>query len=83
MIETVIKGTHSIEEYKQAKATLEELTQQAYKKHRMHISADGQWTHGEPVKARYNEVTGRLQVTYSDSLTFEYNRNLDPVEVIK
>lgn len=80
MIETVIKGTHSIEEYKQVKATLEELATQAHKKH---SALSTNWIHGEPVKARYNEVTGQLQITYSDSLTFEYNRNLDPVEVIK
>lgn len=79
MLETVIRGTHSISEYKQAKNTLEELTQKAYEKHRQLV----QWTHGEPIRARYNDVTGYLQVVYSDSATYEYNSQLEPFEVAK
>lgn len=79
MIETVIKDTHSIEEYKQVKATMEELAEQAYRKHSLLTTS---WIHGNPVRARYNDVTGYLQVTYSDNTTYEYDSNLNPREVM-
>lgn len=74
-IQTNIKGTSSISEYKQVKETLISLANEAYLNH-LH---DDSWIHGEPSMAQFNQLTGNLVVTYEDGKSFEYNSDMKPV----
>ena len=49
---TVIKGTKSITEFKRKKS---ELTSMAEKNYADHVEISETWTHGEPVKTWYGE----------------------------
>lgn len=77
-IQTNIRGTSSISEYKQAKETLISLANEAYRTHLQ----DDSWIHGEPSMAQFNQITGNIVVTYEDGKSFEYDSNLRPVREV-
>lgn len=77
-IQTNIRGTSSISEYKQVKETLISLANEVYSHHLQNDS----WIHGEPAMAQFNNLTGNLVVTYEDGKSFEYDSNMKPVREV-
>lgn len=76
-IRTVIKGTKTIDEYNSTKETLVKLAEEAYCKH----LNDGEWTHGEPITARFSDRNGNLLVAYNDMTVIEYDSDLNPLKI--
>ena len=76
-IRTVIKGTNTIAEYNSTKETLIKLAEEAYCNH----LNDGEWTHGEPITARFSDRNGNLLVAYNDMTVIEYDSDLNPLKI--
>lgn len=85
-IQTIISGTKTIAEYKQAKETMIQLTEKAYAKHR---EQENPWTHGEPIMAEYIPVklshmlVYDLKVTYEDGRAYHYDSNVNLAGEVK
>lgn len=85
-IQTIISGTKTIAEYKQAKETMIQLTEKAYAKHR---EQENPWTHGEPIRAEYipvrlsNTLVYDLKVTYEDGRAYHYDSNVNLAGEVK
>lgn len=69
MLNTVIKGTKTIAEYKQVKETMETLTAEFYARHK---SAWENWENGEPVKAWFDS-DNNLCIEYENGKWWHYN----------
>lgn len=69
MIDTVIKGTKTIAEYKQAKVAMQERAA-LYSK--AHMSGCETWEHGEPVKC-WRTADG-LAIEYADGQYWQYRQ---------
>lgn len=69
MIDTVIKGTKTIAEYKQAKVAMQERVA-LYSK--AHMSGCETWEHGEPVKC-WRTADG-LAIEYADGQYWQYRQ---------
>lgn len=69
VLNTVIKGTSTIEEYKQVKEKMETLVKEFSEKHMTEV---GDWTHGEPVKTWWG-IDGDLCIEYEDGYCCSYN----------
>lgn len=70
---TVIKGTKSINEFKQKKS---ELTSRAEKFYADHVEISEAWTHGEPVKTWYGEYPLPIFIEYRDGSVFCYPEDI-------
>lgn len=68
MIDTVIKGTQTIAEYKAVRADMQEHAA-LYSK--THMSGCEIWEHGEPVKC-WRTGTGELAIEYADGQYWQY-----------
>ena len=68
-MQTVIKGTKTIEEYKRVKATMEELAEKMSKAHQ---NACETWEHGE-VKKVWFDHSGNICIEYADGDWWHYN----------
>lgn len=71
MLHTVVKGTRTITEYKQAKADMERLTNLFYQKH---LASTDRWTDGVPVKVWY-EDSSTLCVQYESGIVYYYDQD--------
>lgn len=69
MLNTVIKGTKTIAEYKQVRETMETLTAEFYNNHK---SAWENWENGEPVKAWFDS-DNNLCIEYENGKWWHYN----------
>ena len=68
-MQTVIKGTKTIEEYKRVKATMEELAEKMSKAHQ---NACETWEQGEARKTGFDH-SGNLCIEYADGEWWHYN----------
>lgn len=68
-MQTVIKGTKTIEEYKRVKATMEELAEKMSKAHQ---NACETWEHGEARKTWFDH-SGNICIEYVDGEWWHYN----------
>lgn len=68
-MQTVIKGTKTIEEYKRVKATMEELAEKMSKAHQ---NACETWEHGEAKKVWFDH-SGNICIEYADGEWWHYN----------
>lgn len=66
---TVIKGTKTIAEFKQVRETMENLARENYARHK---EACEDWQEGEPVKVWY-EFDGSLCIEYKSGKWWHYN----------
>lgn len=73
MLNTVIKGTKTIAEFKEVKERMESLTEKYYKAHK---SACGDWTNGEPTKVWW-DMDGNLCIEYENGKWWHYNEQVE------
>lgn len=66
---TVIKGTKTVQEYKQVKVLMEMLTEKCFSKHKQ---ASENWENGEPVKTWWDS-DGNLCIEYESGNWWHYN----------
>lgn len=66
---TVIKGTKSIAEYKAVKETMEKLTDEFASRHKQAVE---NWAEGEPVKAWF-DMDNNLCIEYESGKWWHYN----------
>lgn len=66
---TVIKGTKTIEEYKTVRKSMERLTAECFSRHKQ---AFDDWREGEPVKAWFDS-DGNICVEYQSGNWWHYN----------
>ena len=68
-MQTVIKGTNSIAEYKTVKETMEKLTDEFASRHKQAVES---WAEGEPVKAWF-DMDNNLCIQYESGNWWHYN----------
>ena len=68
-MDTVIKGTKTVEEFKQVRETLERLASEMSE---LHMQAFESWSHGELKKAWFDSY-GNLCIEYADGKWWHYN----------
>lgn len=68
MLNTVIKGTRTIEEYKMVRDAMEGLTKMYSE---MHMQACDEWKDGDPVKTWYDS-DGNLCIEYESGRWWHY-----------
>lgn len=66
---TVIKGTKTIAEYKRVREDMENLTKECQARHRESVE---EWREGEPVKAWF-DFEGNLCIEYESGKWWHYN----------
>ena len=66
---TVIKDTHSINEYKQVKGSMEHLAQECFARHKQAVE---NWTEGEIEKIWF-DGSGNLCIEYQSGHWWHYN----------
>lgn len=66
---TIIKDTHSINEYKQLKTNMEHLAQKCFSRHRQAVE---QWTEGEISKVWFDGA-GNLCIEYESGKWWHYD----------
>ncbi len=69
MLNTVIKGTKTIAEYKELKEKMEHLTEKYYNNHK---SVCENWENGEPTKVWWDK-DGVLCIEYENGKWWHYN----------
>lgn len=67
----VVKDTKTIDEYKAAKSTMEDLANRYYAAHK---SAAGLWDEGQPVKVWY-DPDGNICIEYESGKWWHYSNN--------
>lgn len=67
-MQTVIKGTKTVSEYKQRKKLLEDLANQCFS---VHFNAVGVWGYGQPIKAWF-DLNENLCLEYENGSVFTY-----------
>ena len=71
MMNTVIKGTTTIEDFKAVKEQMETLTEQCYTQHK---AAWENWPNGEPVKTWF-DAEGNICIEYENGKWWHYNED--------
>lgn len=69
MLNTVIKGCHTIEEFKAVRDRMEQLTAEMFQHHKRAVN---DWSHGEPVKAWF-DAKNNIGIEYADGRYWIYN----------
>ena len=67
----IVKGTRTIDEYKAARSTMEDLANRYYAAHK---SAAGLWDEGQPVKVWY-DPDGNICIEYESGKWWHYSNN--------
>ena len=70
MLQTVIKGTSIIAEYKEQKEKMEQLASTCYEKHKSKCEC---WNNGEPMKIWW-DADGNLCIKYESGEWYNYNQ---------